>query len=489
MATLRFHVDDEFVEIEDVPPTTTVLQWLRATGRTGTREGCAEGDCGACTVLLIDATGRLRSVNSCLLLLPQVDGLRLWTVQGLARGDALHRVQRAMVDLHGSQCGYCTPGFVMSLVEAAHRPELADAEADDWRLDDQLCGNLCRCTGYVPIRAVLRQVAGTCPDDRIQASLDRKTQLPGLYYVVGDQRFHAPATLHEALTILATRDDARVVSGATDLGLDVTQRHVAFSCLVSLDRIEGLRGITVRGERVRIGATTPLTDLERWSETGLPVLHRMLRYFGSRQIKHRATVGGNLCNASPIGDLAPVLLALDAEALIAGPDGLRRLPMDEFFVDYRRIALQKGELLVGVELDLPDGDRKLGAYKVSRRRELDISAVSAAFAVDVEDGRIRAARLAYGGMAATPVRARNAESALVGQPWSEETIDAAAAAVQEELHPLSDHRGSAWYRSTVAGNLLRGFYVETRDRPFRPLPPRHTGTVVADDPGQTVEQP
>ncbi len=489
MATLRFHVDDEAVEIEDVPPTTTVLQWLRASGRTGTKEGCAEGDCGACTVLLIDAEGRLRSVNSCLLLLPQVDGLRLWTVQGLARDGALHGVQQALVDHHGSQCGYCTPGFVMALAEAAHRPELAGAADDDWRLDDQLCGNLCRCTGYAPIRKVLRDVAGSRPDDGIEAQLGRPVQLPALQYVVGNQHYHAPATLNEALALLAAHDHARIVSGATDLGLDVTQRHVAFSCLISLDRISGLSGTSVRGERVRIGATTPLTDLEHWAETGLPVLHRMLRYFGSRQIKHRATVGGNLCNASPIGDLAPVFLALGADALIAGPEGVRRVPMDDFFVGYRQTALERGELLAAVELDLPDPDRKLGAYKVSRRRELDISAVSAAFSVAVDGGRVTAARLAYGGMAATPVRARRAEAALVGQPWSEAAIDAAATIVAEDLQPMSDHRSSAWYRSTVAANLLRGSYAETLDRAFRPLPAAHTGTVVVDAPDSTVEQP
>ncbi|MCK6507634.1 xanthine dehydrogenase small subunit [Myxococcota bacterium] len=482
MDALRFHVDDQPVQVSDLAPTTTLLQWLRASGRTGTKEGCAEGDCGACTVLLLDEDGsHLRAVNACLVLLPMVHGRRLWTVQGLARGGQPHPAQAALVATSGSQCGYCTPGFVMALTEAAHRPELKQAPAQDWRLDDQVCGNLCRCTGYRPIRDALRQVAGSCPDDVVAPHL---RAAPGgdarasLHYQAGDERYLAPVTVEGALAALEQHPDARVVCGATDLGLAVTQQHRRFPTLVSLERIPALRRLDVVAGTVHVGAALPLCDLEAWSEQGLPVLHRMLRYFGSRQIKHRATVGGNLCNASPIGDLPPVLLALDAVAVVAGPGGQRRVPVRDFFLGYRRTALAPGELLVAVELPLPSPDTLLGAYKVSRRRELDISAVAAAFAVQLQDGAVAWARLAFGGMAATPARAAQAEAALHGQPWGPDAVAAAQEALQADFQPIDDHRGSAWYRRTLARNLLLGFFEETRQQPQVPLQPRHTGTLM-----------
>jgi len=488
MSALRFHVDDEPIEIEGLSPTTTLLDWLRSTGRTGTKEGCAEGDCGACTVLLLDedpAAPRLRAVNACLLLLPMVHGRRVWTVAGLARGEALHPAQAALVDDNGSQCGYCTPGVVMSMAEAAHRPELRDAAPDDWRLDDQLCGNLCRCTGYRPIRDALRQVAGHQPDDPIRPHLQAHTASArphSLRYEAGGQRFLAPTQLAEALEILANEPQARIVSGATDLGLEVTQRHAHFPVLLSLERVPELSGIRREGEHLVIGAGTRLTDLEAWSAQGLPVLHRMLRYFGSRQIKHRATVGGNLCNASPIGDLAPVLLALDAELHLLRRDGARTVPLDAFFLGYRHTALRPGELLGGIRLAEPTAETRLAAYKVSRRRELDISAVSAGFALRLEGERIAHVRLAYGGMAATPARARKAEAALLGQAWSLDSLTEAGLALARDFQPLDDHRGSAWYRATVARNLLLGFHDESRAAGCAALPPRHTGTVLPGGP-------
>ena len=481
---LRFTVDGVATETDD-PPTTTLLRWLRANGRRGTKEGCAEGDCGACAVAVLDPDGpRWRVVNACLVPLPEVDGTEVVTSQGLAerRGDpsSAHPVQAAMVDALGSQCGYCTPGFVMSLFEACYRADLGDAP---WKLDDQLSGNLCRCTGYRPIREALVRVAGLQPDDRFRAKCAPHagpTRLPPVAHQAGDQRYHAPDTIEGALAILDRAPQTRIVCGATDLGLEITQRHVHFPDLLSLSRIAALRGVQRRADgTIAIGATTTLTDLEDWSAEGLPVLHRMLRYFGSRPIKHRATLGGNLCNASPIGDLAPVLLALDAVAVIAGKAGERTVPIDAFFVAYRRTALAPGELLARVEIPpLPSGAR-LGAYKVSRRRELDISAVAAGMRVDVgADGVVTAARLGYGGVAATPVRARGAEDALVGKPWTEQAVQAALPALDAELSPIDDHRGTAWFRKTLARNLLVGFQIETREAAFVPLPERHAATVV-----------
>lgn len=480
MSVIRFVIDDEPVEVQGTSSTVTLLQWLRATGHTAAKEGCAEGDCGACTVVLVDPAdgGRLRTVNSCLVLLPQVHGARVWTAAGHARGGALHPAQAALVEGNGSQCGYCTPGFVAALVEACHRPELAAAPPDDWRRDDQLCGNLCRCTGYRPIRDALDAVAGSVPADRVAPHLGVARPAEATTYVGTDGRFHAPDSLDGALALLAAHPDARLVAGATDLGLEVTRRHRHFPVLIGLDRVPELVGVQAADGVARLGAATRLTDIEAWSADALPVLHRMLRYFGSRPIKHRATLGGNLCTASPIGDLAPVLLALDATAVIVGAAGLRRVPMAEFFPAYRRTALGPGELLAAVEVPLPDPAARLGAYKVSRRRELDISAVSGAFRVEVADGVVRLARLAFGGVAPTPVRATDAEAALLGRPWDEAAVERAVAALGGAVKPIGDGRGSAWYRRTLAENLLRGYFAESLDRPFVPLPAGHVGTVV-----------
>lgn len=477
---LRFSLNGLEVREDTAAPTTTLLQWLRGRRHTGTKEGCAEGDCGACTVAILDpASGRWRAINSCLVLLPMVDGCHVVTVEGLAHGEVLHPAQQAMVQALGSQCGYCTPGFVMSLFEACYRSALDRG----WRLDDQICGNLCRCTGYRPIRDALASVAGQQPDDRFLAAAAGPHPAPApLRYEAAGQRFDAPDSLEHALALLQL-PGIRIVAGATDLGLQITQRHDHPPHLLSLDRIAALRGITHDGGEVQIGATTPLSELEDWSEQQLPILHRMLRYFGSRQIKHRGTLGGNLCNASPIGDLAPVLLALDADAVLCGPEGQRTIPLSSFFVGYRDTALAHGELLIQIRLRPPPADARLGAYKVSRRRELDISAVSAAMQIRLDDqGRVALARLAFGGMAATPLRAAAAEAALLQQPWSEQAVIQAAGALEQDFTPLSDPRGSSWFRRTLARNLLLGFYEETQQQPFMALPERHTGTLVLDPP-------
>lgn len=479
MDTLRLYVNDRLVEARGVAPTTTLLQWLRQEGLTGTKEGCAEGDCGACTVLVLDPEARggprLRAVNSCLVLLPMMQGLKLWTVEGLAEADAAHPVQEAVVRHLGSQCGYCTPGVVMSLAEASHRDDL-DAP---WKLTDQLAGNLCRCTGYRPIRDAAREVAGTGPDDAPARALEGARREAVLSeYRHGEARFLMPGSLDALFDALEAHPEARVIAGGTDLGLAVTKQHLELPCLVSLEAVPGLRAVEETDEGWRFGAALTLTDLEAATRERLPPVHRMLRYFGSRQIKHRGTLGGNLCNASPIGDLAPVLLSLGARAVIRGRAGRRTVALDDFFTAYRKTALGPGEILEAVEVARIPEDVRAAAYKVSKRRELDISTVSAGMWVRTgADGKVLEARLAYGGMAATPARARSAEAALVGQAWDEAAVEAAMAAVDEDFEPIDDLRGSAWYRRTVARNLLRGFYLETRETRLPGLPDRPTATV------------
>ncbi len=462
---IAFELDGEAVSVDGIDPRMTVLQWLRGQGRTGTKEGCAEGDCGACTVALLDrdvsGDARWRSVCSCLLLVPMLHGRKVVTAEGLRQGKQDHPAQSAIVAALGSQCGFCTPGVVMSAFEACYRPELAgDSDAAVARRDDQMCGNLCRCTGYRPIRDAVAEVAGSCPSDAFAAAQAVGAAGAAASEVVtGSASWRSPASLDALWPMLAP--GVRVVCGATDVGVWINKHATPPDRLVSIEAISSLRGIAREGDGFRVGAATVLADLEGWSETHAVLLFRMLRWFASRQIKNRATIGGNLCNASPIGDLAPVLLAHGAVLRLASALGERDVPIDSFFLGYRKTALRDGEILASVWLPDLAPDVRAAAFKVSKRRELDISAVSAAMAVQVVDGRCASARLAFGGMAATPARARRAEAAMVGQPWTEATVRAAMQEVEADFQPLSDHRGSSWYRLTVAKNLIRGFFLET----------------------------
>jgi xanthine dehydrogenase small subunit len=500
MERLRFYLNDVLVEESTVSPTTTLLNYARyQQGLTGTKEGCAEGDCGACTVALLEPEGpggrpTDRAVNSCLVFLPMLQGRRVYTVEGLAQGDRPHPVQQSLVEALGSQCGYCTPGIVMSMFEACYRRDLAVAGPDggperDWQIDDQMCGNLCRCTGYRPIREATQRVAGSCPADRFAARLDDAASDSGgarsvmaLAYSGRDltwqplQRYHTPTTSAELFALLGRFPSARLVAGATDLGLEVTKKFRVIEHLIALEAITELRAIEVTDTRVRIGAGATLTEIQEQVGLRLPPLEKMLRFFASRQIRNRATLGGNLCTASPIGDLAPVLLGLGADLILRGPGGDRTVPIDEFFLSYRKTALQPGEVLWAASIPVPGPDVRATSFKVSKRRELDISAVAAGCSVRLDPaGVVTEARLAFGGMAAVPARARRAEEALVGRPFTEASVRAAMPLLAEDFRPIDDHRGSGWYRLTVASNLLLGFFLETRHG----SPPAPVGRPVA----------
>jgi len=483
MPGIRFQLNGHLVEVNDLEPTITLLQYLRATGLCGTKEGCAEGDCGACSVAILDPGApegpAWRAVNSCLVFLPMLQGREVRSVEGIADGDTPHPAQQHLVDRLGSQCGYCTPGIVMSLFEACYRDDL-DA---DWKVDDQLCGNLCRCTGYRPIREAALAVAALSPRDRFSAALDQAgSDHLGLHYEHGNHRYQCPESLPDLWDAIDRAPQARFIVGGTDLALHVTKRFEQLPDLISLEGITELRAIRPGPERWSLGATTTLSDLEAGTAEGLPLIARMLRFFASRQIKNRATLGGNLCNASPIGDMAPVLMALGAELVLSSRGGDRRVPLDGFFLDYRKTALQAGEILTSVEVPLPDPALRMGAYKVSKRRELDISAVCAGFALRLDaQGCVADIRLCYGGMAATTARASHTEQALIGKPWNEAAVEAATGMLTQDFQPIDDQRGSAWYRATLAGNLLRGFYLETLEQPFRPLPERPSSTLVLEE--------
>jgi len=479
--SIKFRLNGNTVVVRDLEPTTTTLEWLRAQGHTGTKEGCAEGDCGACTIAVRSAEGsessRWRSVCSCILPMAQLADHDVLTVEGLSSGGELHPAQQAMVDTLGSQCGYCTPGFVMSLFEATYRDDLQTQA----RRDDQICGNLCRCTGYRPIREALDRVAGTCPADRFATACAEPVEAPGTVDLLhGRHRFFRP-TSWDALwaTVKASASPPVYVQGATDLGLAITKQGRKWPLLVDLSALPELDAITETPGGYLLGAGVTLAALEAWAPDRLPILARMLRFFASRQIKNRATLGGNLCNASPIGDMAPVMLALDARALIRGPDGERIVPMSEFFLDYRKTALQPGEVLRGLHIPEPPAGARQSVFKVTKRRELDISTVCAAFVVATDpSGDVVHVRLAWGGMAATSKRATETERVLRNARWSADTIEAAVRTLPHDFTPIDDHRGSAWYRSKVAGNLLRAFFDETRTAPVPSTPDRPVGTAV-----------
>ncbi len=487
-SNIQFQLNGQTVDVVDCTATTTLLDWLRNQGLTGTKEGCAEGDCGACSVAIRapqgDTESTWQSVCSCILPLASVADKHVTTVEGVADGRQLHPAQQAMVDTMGSQCGYCTPGFVMSLFEATYRPDLkGDGPGCAARRDDQLCGNLCRCTGYRPIRHALEAVAGTVPEDRFSADL--KTPPPALQAVDFEgegQRFLRP-TSWAALWAGIDGVEPRYVAGATDLGLEITKKGATWPLLVDLGALPEMHALDEEDGGWRIGGGVRLSALEAWAEDRIPMLARMLRFFASRQIKNQATLAGNICNASPIGDLPPVLLALDAVARIRGPEGDRDVAMDDFFLDYRKTAMRPGEVLREFFVPaLPEGAHT-AAFKVSKRRELDISAVCAAMVISTgDDGAVLHARLAYGGMAATPRRAERAEAAIRNRQWNGATAELGCDALAQDFVPIDDHRGSAWYRSTVAANLLRGFLIETEGDPTQGIVARPSGTVAVPTP-------
>jgi xanthine dehydrogenase small subunit len=455
-------------------PTRTVLEWLREDQRcTGTKEGCAEGDCGACTVVLggLDGAGalRLEPVNACIRFLPTLDGKALFTVEDLAGvaapAAALHPVQQAMVDCHGSQCGFCTPGFVMSLWACYERHQAAATRPSRQQLADDLSGNLCRCTGYRPILDAGERMFEAPParldPAPVVAALKALAADPPLHTANG---FHAPRTLADLATLRAARPEARLVAGATDVGLWVTKQLRVLPEVIHTGDVAELRRVEEAGGVLRIGAAASLEAA--WSALAAhwPVLRDMWLRFASPPVRHAGTMGGNVANGSPIGDSAPVLIALGATIVLRHGERVRRLPLEAFYLDYMKNALEPGEFVEAIEVPLPavQSPAALRAYKISKRFDSDISAVSAGLWLQLDGEAVRDVRLAFGGMAAIVKRAAGAEAALRGRPWDETALQAAQAALAADFKPLTDMRASAAYRLQVAQNLLRRFWLETR---------------------------
>jgi xanthine dehydrogenase molybdopterin binding subunit/xanthine dehydrogenase small subunit len=462
----EFTLNGRKVEVSGPATTTTLLDYLRSSGLTGSKQGCAEGDCGACTVAVVERDGlgkaTYRGVNSCIAFLPMFAGREVVTVEGLSKiGEALHPAQSAMVDQYGSQCGFCTPGFVMSLFEGYYRPGCT-SPCD---ISAQLGGNLCRCTGYRPIRdaalGMLSHRSGAATDAFAQRLEAPVPALGDVVYRAGADRFLRPTSLQDLFAAMAENPKATLVAGATEVGVDVTKKFKSFPLLVSTDGVPELGRITKTDSHWRIGSSATLTAIEDALGEEFPSLAKMIRVFAARQIRNRATLGGNLATASPIGDAAPVLLALDAELVLARAGGERTVELSDFFVSYRKTLLAPGEIIREVLLPRPGlaagFTRRSDFFKVSKRRELDISIVAAAFAVDVDGGGIvRRARMGYGGVAATPLRARKAEAALVGRTFAESAADVSRL-LGEEFKPIDDVRAGAEFRRGLIVSLWEKF--------------------------------
>ena len=466
---VRFFHRGAVVEIDAAVPTRTVLEWLREDAHcTGTKEGCAEGDCGACTVVLgsLDAQGalQLQPVNACIQFLPTLDGRALFTVEDVAAPDGtLHPVQQSMVGCHGSQCGFCTPGFVMSLWACYQRHLAAGTVPTRQQLADDLSGNLCRCTGYRPILDAGQQMfeAAALPIERepVAHALRALALDPPLHTAQG---FHAPRTLADFAALREARPLARVLAGGTDLGLWVTKQFRDLGELISINEVTELKRVVVDDHLITIGAAASLEDAWLALVAEWPALRDIWLRFASLPIRHAGTMGGNVANGSPIGDSAPVLMALGACVVLQRGQQLRKMKLEDFYTDYMKNRLEPGEFVQSLQVPRRWPAQQLRAYKISKRFDSDISAVCAALMIELIDGRVAAARLAYGGMAATVRRASGAEAALLGQRWDEAALQAAQAALALDFKPLTDMRSSAAYRLQVAQNLLRRFWLETR---------------------------
>lgn len=459
---VTFTLNGKSRRLEHVSPSTTVLDLLRERmSLKGTKEGCAEGDCGACTIVTVAADradAPAQAVNSCLMLAPQLDGQAVLTVEGLAgAGDGLHPVQRSLLESHGTQCGFCTPGFVMALYAYQQSGDPRDPE----NVHEALAGNLCRCTGYRPI---VDAALGLPDPDRCPPGGGLAADLPAATrpwtHRSGGESFHAPVSMEELLELRAELPGAYVLGGGTDLGLLASQQRRRLGELIWTRRVGELSRIESAGGELVIGAAATYSEALPAIDAHLPPLGALVRRIGSRQIRNLGTLGGNVCTASPIGDTLPALLALGAGMEIRSRRGRRLIAADEFFTGYRRTALAADEILEAVRVPLPDHGQVFETYKVAKRHDQDIAALIGAFAIAVDAGTVRSARVAYGGMAATPARAPACEAVLTGSPWSRVTVEAAAAALARDFDPISDLRAGADYRRQVAANLLRRLYEE-----------------------------
>ena len=464
---IQFLLNRELRTEHALDPNVTVLNYLREhVGKTGTKEGCASGDCGACTVVVGELDGervRYRTLNSCLTFVSSLHGKQLITVEDLKHQGKLHSVQQAMVDCHGSQCGFCTPGFIMSLFALQKNSTGFDKGATL----EALAGNLCRCTGYRPIIDAAEQACCQKQPDQFDAfEADTVTRLKAIApretaeLNSGDKRCLVPLTVADLADLYTANPEARLLAGGTDLALEVTQFHRELPVMIYVGHIEDMKRIEVTDSAIEIGAAAALSDCYEALSREYPDFGELLHRFASLQIRNQGTLGGNIGNASPIGDAPPLLIALGAQIALRQGNTRRILPLQDYFLDYKVTARQEAEFIEKIIVPRKQANQAFRAYKVSKRLDDDISTVCAAFNLTIVDGVVTDARIAFGGMAAIPKRASACEAALVGSAWYPGVIERACDALGEDFTPLSDFRASKEYRLLTAQNLLRKFFLE-----------------------------
>jgi xanthine dehydrogenase small subunit len=475
MVAGKLTVNGRSRSIAGVPLHTTALDFLRECGLTGCKEGCAEGECGACSVLVarpgLSTPTEWVAINACLVPVASLDGQELVTAEGLGEPGDLHPVQQEMAVRGGSQCGYCTPGFICSMAAEYYRPDRRPTDGSDAVPDHghgpngfdlhALSGNLCRCTGYRPILDAAYALDAPPADDALAERLRQPPRGPAPTQLRHDGRsFARPQTLADAVALLHTEPDAVVVAGSTDWGVEVNLRGARAESVIAVDRLPELRGLVVDDDRIEIGAALTLTEIERRLDGRVPLLDQLFPQFASRLIRNAATIGGNLGTGSPIGDTPPVLLALEASLVLASVDGEREVAMSDYFTGYRQSVRRADELIRSVRIPLPLA-RLAAFHKIAKRRFDDISSMAVGFALEIEDGVVAKARIGLGGVAAMPIRALATEAALEGRPWALDTARMAADILREEGTPIDDHRASAAYRAAMLGQSLRKLYAES----------------------------
>lgn len=466
---LSFVHRGQIIHLREVPPTRTLLQLLRDDlGLTATKEGCNEGDCGACTVVIGEQRGdhlHFSAVNSCIRLAHSIHGLALWTAQDLSAADGtLHPVQQALLNQHASQCGFCTPGFAMSLFGLYQNQVCQGKPVSREGAQEALSGNLCRCTGYRPILDAAQQMQ-TLPQMLIdEADILSKMEQIALIQkgLEADFSYKSPTTLPELLALRAAHPQAQIVAGCTDVGLWINKLHKDFAEVLDVTRVAELREISVNDTHLRIGAAVTLTDAFAALAQNRPAIAAFANRFAGAPVRNSGTLGGNVANGSPIGDSMPLLIALQARVQLASVRGSRELALEALYTGYRQNVIASDELLTQIIVPKPEPDELLRVYKISKRQEDDISAVCLAVRLQVQDGVVTQASIGVGGVAATPVRAVQTETALSGQAWTEATVAAAAAALRQEFQPISDMRASSDYRRQVLGNLMQRFWLESQ---------------------------
>lgn len=470
---ISFVLDEKIVTIDfknQYTPTTTVLNYLRDSAiHKGVKEGCAEGDCGACTVVLGELTHddkiHYKAIDSCLVFLPMLHGKQLVTIENLSDKDTLHPVQQEMVDCNGSQCGYCTPGIVMSLFSLYKNESNPDKEV----IEDALTGNLCRCTGYKPIIEAAAKACVHADNDnftkhehQIVTSLKEiKDKSKSIGIVTNKQKYFQPKTKAEALALRSAMQNSVLISGATDVALRVTKRHDLLEEIIDLSNVEELKKSSITDYIVKLGAGLTLEQVKEIAKGELPALHEALVVFGSKQIRSLATLGGNVGSSSPIGDTLPVLMAYDADIKLQSADGERVININKFILGYRHTERKPNEIISSILIPKPQEGLFVKFYKVSKRKDLDISTVSGGFSVALHHNKVSAITLAYGGMAAVTKRSDKAESFLMGNDWTRENIETAMELIYEEFTPISDARSGEEFRRVAAKNLLMKFYNDS----------------------------